>query len=63
LIAIPISYYLIQSWLGNYASRFDLSLDLFLIPSVFILLVAMLTVGSQTLKSAYANPVDSLKSE
>ncbi|WPR76347.1 ABC transporter permease [Algoriphagus sp. NG3] len=63
LIAIPISYYLIQSWLGNYANRFDLGLDLFAIPSVFILLVAMLTVGSQTLKSAYANPVDSLKSE
>ncbi|MEB2782366.1 ABC transporter permease [Algoriphagus sp. C2-6-M1] len=63
LIAIPISYFLIQSWLGNYANRFDLSLDLFAIPSIFILLIAMLTVGSQTLKSAYANPVDSLKSE
>lgn len=63
LIAIPISYFLIQSWLGNYANRFDLSLDLFVLPTVFILLIAMLTVGSQTLKSAYANPVDSLKSE
>jgi putative ABC transport system permease protein len=63
LVAIPISYYAIQAWLGNYANRFELGLDVFVLPSVFILMIAMLTVGGQTLKSAYANPVDSLKSE
>jgi len=63
LIAIPISYYIIQTWLGNYANRVDLGLGLFALPSILILLIAMLTVGGQTLKSAYANPVDSLKSE
>ncbi|WP_339878310.1 ABC transporter permease [uncultured Algoriphagus sp.] len=63
LIAIPISYYFIQSWLGNYASQFDINWQLFAIPLLFIIMVAMLTVGAQTLKSAYANPVDSLKSE
>ncbi len=63
LIAIPISYYLIRSWLGNYAQRFDLGLDLFAIPTLFIVLIAVLTVGTQTLKSAYANPVESLKNE
>lgn len=62
-ISIPISYYFIQSWLGNYASQFDIDWQLFAIPLVFIIVVAMLTVGAQTLKSAYANPVDSLKSE
>ncbi|WP_026967517.1 ABC transporter permease [Algoriphagus terrigena] len=63
LIAIPISYYIIQTWLGNYANRVDLGLGLFALPSILILLIAMLTVGGQTLKSAYANPVNSLKSE
>jgi len=63
LIAIPISYYIIQTWLGNYANRVDLGLGLFALPSILILLIAMLTVGGQTLKSAYASPVDSLKSE
>ena len=63
LIAIPISYYFIQSWLGNYASKFEINWQLFVIPLLFIIMVAMLTVGTQTLRSAYANPVDSLKSE
>jgi putative ABC transport system permease protein len=63
LIAIPISYYFIRSWLENYASQFDLGWQLFAVPLVFILMIAMLTVGAQTLKSAYTNPVDSLKSE
>ncbi|PZX55622.1 ABC transporter permease [Algoriphagus chordae] len=63
LIAIPISYYFIQTWLGNYASQVTIGWQLFAIPLLFILTIAMVTVGAQTLKSAYANPVDSLKSE
>ncbi len=63
IIAIPIAYYFIQSWLGSYAARFELGWQLFLLPMLFILGIAVLTIGGQTLKSAYANPVDSLRSE
>jgi putative ABC transport system permease protein len=63
IIAIPISYYFIQVWLGNYALRVVISWQLFALPLAFILFIALLTIGAQTLKSAYANPVDNLKSE
>ncbi|MDN3203320.1 ABC transporter permease [Algoriphagus sediminis] len=63
LIAVPLSYFLVNEWLQNYATRFIPNWDLFTIPLIFILLVAAATVGIQTLKSALANPVDSLKAE
>ncbi len=63
LIAVPLSYFLVTEWLQNYATRFVPNWDLFTVPLVFILTVAALTVGVQTLKSAMANPVDSLKAE
>ncbi|WP_439474761.1 ABC transporter permease [Algoriphagus formosus] len=63
LIAIPLSYFLVNGWLQNYASRFVPSWDLFAVPLAFILAITALTVGYQTFKSALANPVDSLKLE
>ncbi len=63
IIAVPLSYYLVSEWLQNYAARFVPNWDLFTLPLVFILLVAAMTVGFQTLKSALANPVDSLRAE
>jgi len=54
---------LIQSWLENYALQISLSWWLFALPIGFIILLALATVGLQTLKAAVANPVHALKNE
>ncbi len=63
IVSVPVAYVLIQSWLENYAQRIELDWWLFVLPVAFILLIALLTVGSQTLKAAIANPIASLKNE
>lgn len=63
LIAIPFGYYLMSSWLNNFANRIDLGLGIFLISGIFVLLVSLLVVGYEAVKAAFTNPVDSLRSE
>ena len=63
VIAIPIANYCITEWLQGFAYRIEISWWLFTLPGILILLVALLAVGSQTLKAARRNPVDSLRYE
>ncbi len=61
VLAIPVSYLAVQSWLSNYAVRIVLNAWLFVIPVGIILIIALATVSFQTFKSATANPVKALK--
>jgi putative ABC transport system permease protein len=63
LIAAPVAYYLMEKWLSNYFVRISLNIWIFVFAVVIILLLAIVTVSFQTIKSAVANPVDSLKQE
>jgi putative ABC transport system permease protein len=63
LIALPVSYYLMNSWLQNYAYRIGYSILGFFISTVIAGLIALLTISQQTLKAATANPVKALKYE
>jgi putative ABC transport system permease protein len=63
LIAWPLAYFAIRQWLQGYAFRMEISPWIFLLPTVLVIFIALLTVGLQTLKSARANPVTSLKYE
>ena len=63
LIALPVAYFIMEQWLSNYFVRISLSVWIFVFAIAFILLLAIVTVSFQTIKSAIANPVDSLKQE
>ena len=63
LLALPIAYLLIQKWLENYAFRIDIGWWLLLVPVLVVLLIALLTVSFQTIKTALTNPVKSLRYE
>jgi len=63
VIAWPIGYFAMNKWLENFAYRTRLSADIFLLSSLIALVIAAFTVGFQTLRSASANPVDSLRYE
>ena len=62
-IAWPIVYFLIKDWLNSFAYRIDLDLLNFIIPSLSILLIAMLTIATQSIKSANVDPVKNLRTE
>ncbi len=63
LIASPIAYYFIQQWLEDFTYRIDIQWWVFALAGGFALLITLLTVGFQSLKSAVANPVKSLRTE
>ena len=63
LIATPIAWYAMNSWLEDFAYRITLSWWFFAGAGFLALLVALLTVGFQAIKAATANPVKALRTE
>jgi putative ABC transport system permease protein len=63
IIAWPIAYFAMNTWLQNFAYRIHIGIVAFLISGGTALLIAYLTVSFQSIKSARANPVKSLRYE
>lgn len=63
LIAWPISYWVMKKWLQNYAFQIDMQAWLFLLPSLLVIAIALITIIIQVVKAARANPVKALKYE
>jgi putative ABC transport system permease protein len=63
VIACPIAWYLMTKWLENFTYRIHITSWIFLATGMTALLVGMLTISFQTIRTALANPVKSLKAE
>lgn len=63
VIAIPITWYGINEWLGGFAFRIGLQWDLFVVPVVILAILALSTVSLQILRGAQTNPAKILRSE
>ena len=63
VIAVPIAWFAMDSWLESFAFRIELGLSVFLIAGLLTLAIALLTVSYQAIAAAIVNPVRSLKSE
>ena len=63
IIAWPVAYFGINLILQNFAYRIDVGLMPFVVSAVLALVIAILTVGYQSIKAALANPVESLRYE
>ena len=63
VIGCPIAYYLMDMFLSGYTEHTSLSYTIFLLSSIGILTIAMLTVGFKSLKAAMQNPIKGLRSE
>jgi ABC-type antimicrobial peptide transport system permease subunit len=61
VLAAPLAGLAMNSWLRNYAFHIDLSWQVFTLGLVITITIALITVAHRSLKSALANPVDSLK--
>ncbi|HEX5170478.1 MAG TPA: FtsX-like permease family protein, partial [Cyclobacteriaceae bacterium] len=63
LIALPLTWYGIDSWLGNFAFRVGLQWDIFVVPVLILIFIALSTVSVQIFRGASINPARILRSE
>lgn len=63
VLAAPAAYIVLDNWLSDFATRISLGPSLFLVTGAGIVLLAILTVGSQAARAARVDPAQTLRSE
>lgn len=63
VIASPIAWWLMNKWLSNYPLHISIGYWVFLLTGAASILIALITVGFQALKTAILNPIKNLRSE
>jgi putative ABC transport system permease protein len=63
LIAWPVAWYFSNEWLSTFAYRIDNNFWLYVFAAIAALIIALITVGAQTVKAALSNPSETLRSE
>ena len=63
IFAWPISYILAKDWLSNFSYQIDLPLLPFIFATILALIIALITVSTQSYLAANSDPVDALKYE
>lgn len=63
VIAIPVAWFAMHQWLQDFAYRIEIKWWMFLIPGLIAICIALITVCTQAVKAALANPVNALRSE
>lgn len=63
IIAWPLAYYYISKWLENFAYRTSVGIETFILSSLLVLVIAVITVSFKVIRVSLSNPVESLKHE
>ncbi|QHT67981.1 FtsX-like permease family protein [Rhodocytophaga rosea] len=63
VVAAPLAYFIMHSWLQDFAYRIPISVWIYLLAGILSLVIALLTVSYQVIRAALANPVNALRSE
>jgi len=63
IIAAPIAWYYLDSWLTNYDYRIKITWPVFVLAALAAIMITLLTVSFQAVKAALSNPVKSLRTE
>jgi putative ABC transport system permease protein len=63
LIAWPLAWYFMNQWLDSFAYHIDMNLAIYLLAAIGAILLALITVSTQTLKAAMTNPSNTLRYE
>ncbi len=63
VIATPIAWWTMNKWLQSFAYRVNIGWWMFALAGSIAILIALVTVSSQAIKAAIANPVKSLRTE
>lgn len=63
VLAVPVSWYYLEDWLGTFIYRIHISWWMVILPGLIVLMVALMAVSGQLLSAARANPANTLKYE
>ncbi len=63
VIAWPVAWYAMNRWLQDFAYRIDIGWWVFTLAAGLALAIALLTVSTQAIRAALANPIEALKYE
>jgi putative ABC transport system permease protein len=63
IVATPVTWYIMNNWLGDFAYRIKITWWMFGFAGVLVIAVALITVSFQSIKAAIANPIKSLRTE
>ncbi|MCG8374825.1 MAG: ABC transporter permease [Balneolales bacterium] len=63
VISVPVSWFIMDRWLTEFAYRIDIGVEVFLAAGISGLLITVAATSWQALKAASANPVKSLRNE
>jgi putative ABC transport system permease protein len=63
IIAFPVAWFAMDSWLQDFAYRIDVPWWIFIVAGIIAAIIAFVTISFQAIKAAIANPVKSLRSE
>jgi putative ABC transport system permease protein len=63
VIAVPVAYYGMNKWLEGFAYKISMGWSVFAMAGLVAILIALLTISYESIRSALRNPVDGLRSE
>lgn len=63
IIAFPIAFYMMNSWLQNYVYRTELGVMVFIIAAIITIAITFITISYKAYKASILNPASSLRSE
>lgn len=63
VMALPLGWWLMNEWLQTFAYHIAVRPTVFLVSGILVVVIAFISVSSQTLKAALAKPVETLKHE
>lgn len=63
IIAWPIAYYFMSQWLDGFAYKIGINIWLYALAAVVAIMIALITVGTQTIRAARTNPANTLRYE
>lgn len=63
IIAWPVTFLIMNNWLDSFANRIEISLSIFVLAAMTVIIVALITVGYKTIRTAKSNPINALRYE
>ncbi|KPL11914.1 MAG: hypothetical protein AMS26_19210 [Bacteroides sp. SM23_62] len=63
IIALPLGYFVMDKWLENFAYHIEIRWWEFILAAMMALIITIISVGYQAIRTGLANPVDSLRYE
>src|SRR5947209_8259356 len=63
VIATPLAWYFMNKWLQDFSYRVDIGWWVFALAGLIALMIALITVSTQAIRAAIANPINNLRTE